>query len=110
MSLSQVIMANTISEEILDKIISHEDYCVKGYDQEKIYLHSDNLYPTPNGVFLNLDGHEYIQLPSLQSDNGGCWVYSEKIKIFNDCPFCGEEYFITCKNPNCPSNKRINKL
>jgi hypothetical protein len=108
LALSQVVIANTVSEEILEKIISNESYCVQkyDYDHDRIYLSSENLYPTSNGIFLDLNGNEYIHLPLLQSDNSGCWIRAEKIKILNDCPFCGRPYFIKCKNPSCPSNKK----
>ena len=106
LTLSQAVMANPISEEMLNKIISNETYCVQEYDHDKIYLNSDNIYPTSNGLFLNLNANEHLHIPLLRSDNRGCWVHAERIKILNDCPFCGEEYFVTCKNPNCPSNKK----
>ena len=108
LALFQVVMANTISEELLEKIISNESYCVQeyDYDRDRIYLRSKSLYPTSDGLFLDLNGNEYIHLPLLQSDNSGCWILAERIKILNDCPFCGRPYFVRCTNKDCPNNKK----
>lgn len=106
--LTQAAIATTISEESFTQIIRNEAYCVKDYDHDKIYLNSENLYPTNEGLLLDLNGGEYILIPALQSDNTGCWVpiTHKNIEILNKCPLCGRRYFVRCKNPECPSNKQ----
>jgi len=106
-TLSQVAFSHEITNDVFEKIICNEAYCVKDYNEDRVYLNAENLYPTNDGMFLDLDGHNYVELISLQSDGHGCSVpnLSRNVSIYKNCRLCGELYLIRCKNPNCPSNK-----
>ncbi|MCB1073637.1 MAG: hypothetical protein KDK96_11150 [Chlamydiia bacterium] len=109
--IAHIAIADEIADEILEKIILNGDCCVRSYEKDKIYLNHENIYPMHNGLFLNLNDHDYLPLNHLQSDNKGCWIPipCKDISIYKPCPNCGELYLISCKNPNCPSNKNKKK-
>jgi len=106
-TLTQVLFSHELTEEVFEQIMGHEAYCVKDYDQDKIYLNAENIYPTDEGMFLDLDGYNSIALVGLHSDSQGCWVPNvyRDVGIFKKCPLCGKKYFVVCTNPECPSNK-----
>jgi len=105
-----------IDETILEDIITNESFCVKGYAEGKIYLKEDKIYLLENRIHLVLNEYgDYVQLSKLESDLSGCFVPASGLlnnvtmsrrnpQIFNNCPDCGEPYFIKCKNPSCPGN------
>lgn len=109
--VSSFVYANDVpfseDNEILDKIEANKTSCVAGYTENRIYLYPDRIVPTEKGLYLNLNDHEFVLLPSLNSDGHGCYVPC--IQIFNNCPGCGQEYFITCRNPDCPLVKKNNE-
>lgn len=98
------------SEEMVEKILLNENYCVHLYEEDKIYLNHENIYPMENGLFLDLNGIELIPLKNLNADSKGCWIsrslgweYPVPIK----CPDCGGgSYDGKCTNPECPRNKK----
>ena len=91
---------NPIHNEILDKIEANKNICVYGYSEDRIYLNPNRIFPTEQGVYLNLNDVDYVLLPTLNSDSNGC--YLPCVQIFNICPGCGYEYFISCTRPDCP--------
>jgi hypothetical protein len=105
---SQLMSVHTISEEVFSKITSNEEYCVKVYGEDRIYLHAKNIHVTDNGLFLRINDNEMVRLNALISDSSGCSVTTDgwRIEVFNFCPQCGKRYFVRCKNPDCPSNKK----
>lgn len=55
--------------------------CVEGH---KIYLVSDRIVPSDNGLMLVRDDSSLILLPKLYSDQYGCYI-----KSFMMCKSCG---------------------
>lgn len=90
--------------EILDKIEANKNICVDGVSEDRIYLKPDRLFPTEQGIYLNLNDIDYVHLPILNSDSNGCYVPC--VRIFNICPGCGREYFISCSTPDCPLKQK----
>ena len=106
----------SIEESVLEEVIINEDFCVKGYTEDRIYLNEDKIYLLENGIHLLLnDQGDYVQLSKLESDRFGCYLSDLGLlnegtlskrnpKIFNDCPDCGRSYFIKCNKSDCPGN------
>lgn len=91
---------NFFDNEVMDKIEANKNTCVYGYTENKVYLKPDRIFPTEQGVYLNLNDVDYVLLPTLNSDSNGCYVPC--VNIFNKCPGCGNEYFIRCTRSDCP--------
>jgi hypothetical protein len=104
---------SSISPNILEKIITNDAFCVKGYTEDKIYLCEDRIYPTTDGLFLALnEAGDFVPLSRLSSDASGCFVavssdtLRASLKILSDCPWCGKPYFIKCRNKDCPGKPK----
>lgn len=86
------------------------------YSQDRIYLKEDRIFQMEDGFHLLLDDEgKDIILPALYCDQIGYFIpmiegYEEKrprnFSIFNKCKWCGEPYFIRCKNPACPGKPK----
>lgn len=98
-----------LSEEAIAKIILNENHCVSSYQEDKIYLNHENIYPMENGLFLDLNGVESIPLSNLNADSKGCWISKTlgwEYPVPMKCPECGAGYYYgKCKNPDCKKNK-----
>lgn len=112
LAITSLCFGNQAGEEklgILQEILNNHHTCVKSFAEDRVYLMSENIRATENGVFLILnEGGDFIQIPQLLSDVSGCYVAvpSDSFEIFNRCPDCGESYFVVCRNPRCPRNKK----
>lgn len=89
-----------IDKELMDKIEANKNTCVSRYFKDKLYLNPDRIFPTEQGIYLNLNDEDYVLLPTLNSDNSGCYVPC--VQILNKCPGCGYDYFVSCTRPDCP--------
>jgi hypothetical protein len=89
---------------IMDKIEANKNTCVCGYSEDRVYLNPNRIFPTEQGIYLSLNDVDYVLLPTLNSDSNGC--YLPCIEIFNKCPGCGYDYFISCSRPECPLVQR----
>lgn len=93
--------------DILEAIIANEMTCVQKIDNGKIYLNPTTILPSSTGIFLNLNETESILLSYLYSDSEGCYLWPKiPPQILNTCPWCGEEYFVRCRNPDCPGKSK----
>ncbi len=94
-------------EEVFRKILANDVACVRAYQEDKIYLQAERILPTEHGVYLDLNGRDYIVLPQLHSDAEGCFV-PLKLSIENHktCKLCGSKYILRCRNGECPGNKK----
>lgn len=94
---------------IIDAIIANRNTCVVGNSEDKIYLDPNRIFPSEQGLYLQLNNNnEFILLPNLNSDGNGCFVLAadRHPEIFNTCPGCGRKYFVSCNWPDCPLVKQ----
>jgi hypothetical protein len=97
--------ANTlIDNKVMDKIEANKNTCVYGYSEDRLYLNPNRIFPTEQGIYLNLNDVDYVLLPTLNSDSSGC--YLPCIDVLNTCPGCGYRYFVSCSRPDCPLVQR----
>src|SRR5262249_49362935 len=87
------------NDELREAIQANENEVVEHYEEDKIYINPEKIHPTPQGVYLNLNDQEFIFVPTLNSDNQGCYI--KCLEVLNTCPGCGNKYFLRCDNPNC---------
>jgi hypothetical protein len=96
-----------LDDGIMSEIVANKNTCVVGSSEDRIYLDHNRIFPTEQGLYLNLNDVDYILLPALNSDSNGCYLpVRSPVNILNDCPGCGRKYFVTCKNPDCPLVRR----
>lgn len=84
--------------------MNNESYCVNRIEGSKIYIHSENIIPTEQGVLINLNGHDQVYVPLLGSDLGGCFVDTRPMwsEIIPRCSSCKKPvYDGVCRNPAC---------
>ena len=93
-----------LHDDAIEQIAANEINCVQGYENDKIYLKPSSMYPSEHGLYLNLNGVDFIRLSNVSSDDNGCFVIARE--IFNRCPFCRQLYFVKCKNPQCPGKPK----
>lgn len=97
-------------DALIIAIVANADDCVMGYIDEKIYLNAEKIIPTGEGLFLDLNGLDFMALPSLYSDQGGCYIaggYDPRVKT--TCPECGKKYTFYCQTEGCPRNPKSKK-
>lgn len=96
-------------DTLLNKILANQSKCVVSVIDNKIYVNPERIFPTEQGIFLNVNEGEYITIPILYSDAQGCYVQQIFDRsVTKACPFCGWERVsnaIKCKNPACLSNQ-----
>jgi len=106
-SLSTIGFADEASEQWNDAlreiIQANENEVVDHYNEDKIYVKPEKIYPTSRGIYLNLTEQEFIFIPNLSSDDKGCYVECGlRAKTTRTCPGCEREYFYGgCKNAEC---------
>ena len=52
--------------DLIDKIIQNEQFCVKKYEENKIYIKSQKIIVSDEGLFIDINGYEFYLLPNLQ--------------------------------------------
>ena len=100
---------DTIDSRIIDGIVANKNTCVVGCSEDRIYLNPDRIFPTEQGLYLNLNDEDYVLLSTLNSDSNGCYVpCGSRVQPKKwQCPYChswwemGEE----CRNADCPTNQ-----
>jgi len=91
------------------EILTIKESWVREMNEDKLYVYSEQIYPSDQGIFLHVGNDQFIEIPTLYSDANGCYVLARSIKITKPCPLCGFERLsgaFPCKNPECPSNKK----
>ena len=91
-----------INEELIGKGVVFEIMiknlsairCVNGY---KVYLKSERLMPSDEGLMLVGDDASLVMLPKVYSDQFGCYV-----KSFIFCARCGFDYPVDTAQVFCP--------
>ena len=104
----------------LQQIIENNADCVREICSNKIYLKTDSIFISEKGVYMMLnDFDDYAYLPELCTDADGYFI-RVNFGLGNDfesnadqagnyqrkCSECGRGYYTSCKNPDCPKNKR----
>ena len=109
----------TVSQEaydtMMEAIVSNEETCVKRYQEEKIYLNTQRIYPTDQGMYLDLNGRDYAILPTVYGDANGCYIQQvlQNGNRTHRCASCGNwtDTAGNCtiaeceRNPNSPNYK-----
>ena len=96
-------------EECFQNVFENEQYCVDKIENNKVYIKSENIIPTNQGILIDLNGFDKIIAPTLFSDSGGCFMENLK-PMWSDivpkerCSVCGKEKrYGVCKNKDCSS-------
>jgi hypothetical protein len=92
-------------DALIAEIVANDE-CIAEYAEEKIYLKSERIIPTNEGLFLNLNHRDYIPLRTLNSDDNGCYVQCRFLKP-SICPNCRREYVGICGNKECPGKEKV---
>lgn len=91
---------------IINEILANEENCVVGCSEDRIYLNPSRIHLTEQGLYLNLNDADYVLLPTLNSDNNGCYVSDNRVQAKKwQCPYCHYwwDYGKKCTNPDCPT-------
>ena len=94
--------------ECVKNVLENEYHCVHKIDNDKIYINPENIFPTTQGVFINLNGYDHILAPQISSDLAGCFIESMGVTVdemqISDgvmpmlpCPYCHKEFHPTSK-------------
>ena len=99
----------------IEQIINYPN-CIKEISGNKIYLNTDSIYISDNGLHLILNEQgDTACIQELYSDDAGCFVSvnitaGQYVEVRRECPHCHQMYIGWCKNPDCPFKKnRDNK-
>ena len=96
-------------DALLSEIFANQSECIISIVEDRIYVNPEKIFPTTQGLFLNVNEAEYIVIPTLHSDAQGCYIQQVyDTRVTKPCPYCGWERIsgaFKCRNPNCPSNK-----
>jgi hypothetical protein len=64
---------------------------ISNYNEEKIYLHPNKIFPTDHGLVMVASNNEEIILPPISSDSNGCFIkvgFEMPTGRFAYCPHC----------------------
>ena len=86
-----------VEDHLMQKIKQNSHYCVHRFEEDKIFINPQNILLSEEGLFLDLNGHEYCALPFLQSNANGCFLSispmlgcQRKKESKGPCPNCNE--------------------
>ena len=65
---------NFSHQDLVDKIIQNERFCVRKYEENKIYINSQNIIVSDEGIFIDLNGFDSFPFPNVQSNADGCFL------------------------------------
>lgn len=92
-------------EKCIQNVFDNEQYCVDKIEDNKVYIKSENIIPTDQGVLIDLNGFDKVLAPALFSDSGGSFVKDMRpmwSEIIPRCSSCKEPiYNGVCQNPEC---------
>lgn len=94
------------SDSLIQSIHENEASCVDFYEGDKIYLNSDMINATEQGICLNVNDQRIVLLPLLVADKRGCFVLSPYQRMLKTCSSCGKKYYINCINTRCTFSKK----
>lgn len=98
-----------VAEKIQAKVIEEQPESIAFYCDGKLYLKSDHLQLTPQGIVLNL-GNSSIPIPILFSNENGCYLESDieslqegPIMLAIICKKCGKQWWYNSRfQRTCP--------
>jgi hypothetical protein len=104
----------TTEHHLIHKVIENHQYCVSAFEGDRIFIRPENIVPTNQGLFVNLNGSEFCPLPLLQFNKNGHFIegsFLQEIELVaakkeatkGPCPNCGVNTgkYGHCKNEAC---------
>ena len=111
---AEMVPIETTEHHLIHKIVENHGYCVSAFDGDKIFIRPENIVPTHQGLFINLNGSEFSPLPLLQFNRNGHFIEgsfshgielaaAKKEKTKGPCPNCDvkTDGNGVCQNPEC---------
>lgn len=106
--------------ECVKSVLENNYYCVQKIENDKIYINSEKIVPTTQGIFIDLNGYEHVFAPQISSDSSGSFIESmgltsNKIEASNAllpmviCPHCKKHYHPQFRRQhmnNCPKKPK----
>jgi hypothetical protein len=96
-------------EKCIQRVFENKQYCIDKIEDTKIYIKSENIVPTEQGVLIDLNGFDKVLAPILFSDVGGCFLKDVR-PMWSDimpkerCAMCGRMKELgSCINKDCPN-------
>lgn len=96
------------SQELIENILDNEAFCVNRIEGDKVYIKSENITPTDQGILIHLNYYDQLFVPNICSDVGGCFVKYKTGSGWTDivpketCSECGwVKRYGVCKNKGC---------
>src|SRR5271154_4460967 len=71
---AEMVPIETTEHHLIHKIVENHGYCVSAFDGDKIFIRPENIVPTHQGLFINLNGSEFWLLPLLQFNENGPFI------------------------------------
>jgi len=93
----QLLGSGLIFQILMDNLSA-----VKCIDRGKIYLKSERIFPSEDGLMLIADDASLILIPQLLSDQYGCYVQSSCLSSLSSCLNCGFVFSMDCTHVCCP--------
>ena len=100
--------------QLLFKIIENQNYCVSGFDDDKIFINPEKIIRSGDANYLDVNGFELYRLPLLQYNEYGYFLQasinygialagSKKQVTKGPCPVCNVSTDASgkCRNPDC---------
>jgi|GEM_PF-2530501 hypothetical protein len=112
---AEMVPLETAEHHLIHKVVENHEYCVSAFDGDKIFIRPENIVPTNQGLFVNLNGSDYFPLPLLQFNRSGHFIEgsfihgieklatAKKEETKGPCPNCNVNTgkYGHCKNPGC---------
>lgn len=111
---AEMVPLETTEHHLIHKVVENHGYCVSAFDGDKIFIRAENIVPTSQGLFINLNGYDYSPLPLLQFNRSGHFIEgsfmrgmelaaAKKEETKGPCPNCNvnTSKYGHCKNKQC---------
>lgn len=96
---AETVSIEATEHHLIHKVVENHGYCVSAFEGDKIFIRPENIVPTQQGFFINLNGSEFSPLPLLQFNKNGHFIEgsfshgielaaAKKGKTKGPCPNC----------------------